>query len=71
MWERVRAACGVLFGYAPPSGQIQVRRPVVRVEIKLSGRSVQTDMEVTVPLLESIANGIGMTLVPAPSRERH
>lgn len=48
-----------------------LRRAVVRVEIKLSGSTVQTDMEVTVPLLESIANGIGLTLIPMPSKERH
>jgi hypothetical protein len=71
MWSRVKAAWHLLVDARPAGAEIVLRRSVVRVEIKLSGSTVQTDMEVTMPLLESIANGIGLTLIPMPSKERH
>lgn len=70
LWARVRAAWQALI-VGPAGGSIEVRRPIASIVITLSGNTVQTDMEVSVLLLEQLANGIGRTLVEMPSKERH
>lgn len=42
--------------------------PLARIEVQLLGHTLRTDAIVDQAQLESLANGLGMTITPMPSR---
>jgi len=67
---------GALFGWAVRAYVGRRREPTVparpstltEVQIHVFGQTVQTDMTVNLANLETLANGIGYTLTPMPTR---
>lgn len=49
----------------------RIRHTLVQAEIQIGPCQVMTNMLVTTPLLESLANGLGKTLVSLPNTSVH